>query len=140
MKRIEPIIFRRANDVKKGWGKEVQITNHIISDTEKDFPTGYSGKLLVYDKAGAVSSLHFHKVKCETFFCSRGEFELHYIDLETAERHSRLMVEGDIVEIPPGNPHQVVSKSEYGIIIEFASSDYTFDNYRIGKGDSQNKS
>jgi len=43
--------------VKKGWGKEI-----IFASTPE-----YCGKLLVFDKAGAKCSMHFHLDKHETW-------------------------------------------------------------------------
>ena len=136
MKKIEPITFEKATDVPKGWGKEVQIVNEVVED-QTSFPSGYSGKLLVYTKRNATSSLHFHIRKHETFYCLCGEFLINYFDLDIAQILTRKICAGDKVRIPPGNPHQIICLTNEGTIIEFASSDYTFDNYRIGKGDSQ---
>lgn len=137
-RRLEKIWFSKGRDVPKGWGKEVHITNHIVLPGEQ-FPIGYSGKLLVYDRKGAVSSMHFHTVKHETFYILKGEFIVWYYDPDNADIKHEITLEGDKVEIPPNNPHQVICKGNNGIIIEFASSDYAWDNYRIAKGDSQTK-
>jgi quercetin dioxygenase-like cupin family protein len=132
---ITPITFKKALIVPKGWGSEVQITNNETT-FELQLPTGYSGKLLVYDKVGAVSSLHFHTVKHETFYVLWGSFQLIYFNHENADRLEKTLIEGDIVVIPPNNPHQLICRTQ-GNIVEFASTDYSWDNYRIGKGDSQ---
>lgn len=135
--KIKPISFGRAYNIKKGWGEERIITNHIVLD--EPFPTGYSGKLLIYNKKGALSSAHIHHIKSENFFVIFGSFEFRYYNLETGDQLSKVLVEGDVVDIPPGNPHQLLSMTDSGTIIEFASTDYAWDNYRIGKGDSQTR-
>lgn len=135
---IPAITFKKAMDVPKGWGKEVWIANNIVLDGE-NFPTGYSGKLLVYDKEGAKSSMHYHVVKHETFYVVKGEFVLWYFNHKNADLLHEVVVEGDVVTIPPYNPHQLVLRGAHGVIIEFASTDYAWDNIRIGKGDSQAK-
>jgi quercetin dioxygenase-like cupin family protein len=132
---IKNISFSMAIDKPKGWGKERQIINQVVLPDET-FPKGYSGKLLVYEKAGAVSSMHFHTVKHETFYVLTGTFAFYYYNPENADVLKRVLWPGDVVEIPPCNPHQLVCE-ETGIIIEFASTDYAWDNYRVGKGDSQ---
>jgi mannose-6-phosphate isomerase-like protein (cupin superfamily) len=136
--KIPTITFKRSQDVPKGWGREVWIANNIVLDGEP-FPTGYSGKLLVYEREGAKSSMHYHTVKHETFYILKGEFTVWYYDPENADLLHKDVVGGDIVTIPPYNPHQVVLRSSSGVIIEFASTDYSWDNFRIGKGDSQIK-
>lgn len=133
--KIPTITFARAKDVPKGWGKEVWIANNVVTDGR--FPTGYSGKLLVYDKEGAKSSMHFHTVKHETFYVAKGEFVVWYYNPDNADLLHEIVREGDTVTIPPNNPHQVVLRGASGVIIEFASTDYPWDNFRVGKGDSQ---
>jgi quercetin dioxygenase-like cupin family protein len=81
------------------------------------------GKFLCYTKDGAVSSMHFHKEKHETFYVFSGKFEFRYIDTETADIKSKILVEGDVVEIPPLCPHQLVCLN-VGFIIEFSTTDY----------------
>lgn len=137
-KPFKSIQFRRATEVPKGWGKEVRIVNETVLD-EEEFPTGYSGKLLVYDKAGAVSSMHFHTVKHETFYVLSGRFVFSFYNPENAEKVIIVLVGGDIVSIPTSNPHQISCEAP-GTIIEFASTDYSWDNYRVEKGDSQRSS
>jgi|WetSurMetagenome_2_1015567.scaffolds.fasta_scaffold546919_2 hypothetical protein len=134
IKQITISQIDESNTVLKGWGKEIQIVNH----TEPDhFPLGYSGKILVYSKRSAKSSMHYHVVKHETFFVLQGGFTLLYYNPDTAELKRELLIERSVVDIPPYNPHQLVCNSDEGRIIEFASTDYNWDNYRIGKGDSQ---
>lgn len=137
--KLNTITFGRATDVKKGWGKEVVIVNKNINNdiTLNNFPTGYSGKLLCYDKAGAVSSSHFHHEKWEVFYLFLGRVNFYYYNPNNADQLCKELIEGDVVDIPPGNPHQIVCL-EPAIIIEIASTDYYWDNFRIGKGDSQN--
>ena len=49
-------------EVKKVWGKEVWIANC----------PKYCGKLLYLDE-GAVSSMHYHREKQETFYALSGQ-------------------------------------------------------------------
>ena len=52
-------------EVEKTWGKELWIVNCLE----------YCGKLLSLSK-GALSSLHFHKEKKETFYALKGQVAL----------------------------------------------------------------
>lgn len=137
IKRSEGIHFFSAGEIKKGWGHEVTVVNNDVIDCL--FPTGYSGKLLVYNKQYALSSMHYHSIKHETFYVLEGKFRFTYYDLEQAIPISRDLQRGDVVVIPPCNPHQVLCLTSSGTIIEFASTDYGWDNFRIAKGDSQTK-
>lgn len=139
---LRTITFGIGRKVKKGWGHELQIVNHhpeMASNPREDFPLGYSGKLLVYEKAGAVSSMHFHTVKDETFYVAQGKFRLQYFDPKTADMLTKELNPNDVVSIPPTNPHQLICL-EAGYIVEFASTDHEWDNFRVAKGDSQKKS
>lgn len=121
------IKFPEAREVSKGWGKEVIFTPQFAS---------YCGKLLVYKKNGAISSMHYHAEKHETFYVLSGIFKLKYYDLNTADLKSRDLKAGDSIVIPPHNPHQLFC-IEAGTILEASTKDDPFDNYRIAKGDSQ---
>jgi mannose-6-phosphate isomerase-like protein (cupin superfamily) len=125
----QTINIKQAHNIPKGWGRETIIANFF-----GEF--GYAGKLLIYDKAGAVSSMHWHKEKHETFYILSGQFYLKYYNLNNADEIETSLKVGDVVVIPPNNPHQLTC-IEAGTIIEFSSKDNTADNYRIIKGDSQ---
>lgn len=135
MTPIKPISFLHEAGLPKGWGREVLIVNHAAK-YNNNFPTGYSGKLLVYDKAGATSSMHYHVIKHETFYVLCGKFLLTYYDLNNADSQVKPLEAGDVVIIPPSNPHRLQCVTP-GTIVEFATTDYSDDNYRIMKGDSQ---
>jgi mannose-6-phosphate isomerase-like protein (cupin superfamily) len=133
---VKGIEFHRTQDTPKGWGHETLIVN--LSDL--NLSAGYCGKFLVYERNGALSSMHFHISKHETFYVFSGEFEFYYHNPKTGEKLSRTLAAGDVVIIPPNNPHQLFCKIN-GIIIEFSTKDKgESDNFRIAGGDSQIKS
>lgn len=135
---LRRIVFGSTDKVEKGWGHETQIVNIDPEAYKGELPQGYSGKLLVYTRDGAISSMHFHTKKHETFFVAQGEFQLFYYNPDTAEKLMKELHAGDKVIIPPFNPHQLFCVKA-GTIIEFATHDYYWDNYRVGAGDSQKK-
>ena len=114
--------------VPKGWGEEVIITNN-----EK-----YCGKILRFNK-GAKFSMHFHKDKEETWYVLSGEFIVKTIDTTNASVAVKQLRPGDVWHNPPLLPHQLICV-EAGTIIEVSTPDSVEDNYRVGKGDSQNAS
>jgi mannose-6-phosphate isomerase-like protein (cupin superfamily) len=117
--------MRLEGYVEKGWGSEF-----IWATNEK-----YCGKFLKFNK-GAKFSMHFHKEKDESWFVLSGKFRLVWIDTENAERNKEELVEGDTWHNPPLVPHQVTCLEE-GTLIEVSTPDSVEDNYRVGKGDSQ---
>ena len=68
-----------------------------------------------------------------------GIFTLKFFNHLNADELQKTLSIGDIVIIPPGILTKFIISQLTGTIIEFASADYEWDNYRIGKGDSQTK-
>jgi mannose-6-phosphate isomerase-like protein (cupin superfamily) len=118
---------RLTGYVEKGWGSEF-----IFATNEK-----YCGKLLKF-KQYAMFSMHFHAEKDETWYVLSGKFLVRYIDTKTANVYEKELIEGMTWRNEPLFPHQVMCL-EAGTIIEVSTPDSVEDNYRVGKGDSQNK-
>lgn len=123
MKNIKKRNLERT--VEKGWGQEFWIVNN-----EK-----YCGKILQFN-AGSKFSMHYHVNKEETFYVLKGHLIIKYYDLTNAEQKMEHLACGDIVDIPPCNPHKIEA-IEDSTIIEISTHHEDSDSYRIGKGDSQ---
>lgn len=92
-------------EVKKVWGKEVWIVN-----CDK-----YCSKLLRLDK-GAVSSMHYHKIKQETFYALDGTASL------TIEGRDYMMTPFSRPKtIMPGQKHQFTGLSSNIVILEVST-------------------
>jgi quercetin dioxygenase-like cupin family protein len=107
--------------VEKGWGYELWIHND-----EK-----YCGKLLFFN-AGKKCSLHFHKLKHETFYLQSGKLKCTFIDGDAIEHV--ILSPGDVKEIYPGLIHQMEAVEDT-IMFEFSTQHFDEDSYRIEKGD-----
>lgn len=110
--------------VPKGWGYEKWIVNN-----EK-----YCGKVLFLAKDRKLS-WHYHKLKDETFFVTKGEVILFYgFDTDIKNAQTLLLREGDIFHVPVGLIHRLhaVKDSE---IIEFSTQHFDEDSIRLEKGD-----
>lgn len=118
---------RLEGKVDKGWGYEI-----IWATNEK-----YCGKLMIFERAGAKFSMHFHKEKDETWFVNAGSFKLIYCDTTTATYMEKVLKEGDVWRNLPMVPHQLVALQPNSIIFEVSTPDSVEDNYRIIPGDSQ---
>ncbi|NBP01222.1 MAG: cupin domain-containing protein [Proteobacteria bacterium] len=117
--------MRLKGNVEKGWGSE-----EIWATNDK-----YCGKMMHFNE-GAKFSMHFHAEKDETWYVLTGDFQVNYIDTETAMiKHARL-APGNVWHNPPLMPHQLVCFKE-GTIIEVSTPDSVEDNYRVLPGDSQ---
>ena len=113
--------------VEKGWGYEL-----IWATNDK-----YCGKLMVFQKAGARFSMHFHREKDETWFVNSGVFKVAYIDTKDSTLYEKELKEGEVWRNPPLQPHQLICLTKEGSVTEVSTPDSVEDNYRIGPGDSQ---
>jgi mannose-6-phosphate isomerase-like protein (cupin superfamily) len=113
---------------KKGWGQEVWVINS----------SDYCMKFLIFN-AGSKGSMHFHVSKHETWYIQSGKISLTTINTENAEKKEIILSEGDLVDIPRLNPHQVYALEDT-TIIEVSTQHFEDDSYRVLPGDSQNKS
>lgn len=118
---------RLQGKVDKGWGYEV-----IWATNDK-----YCGKIMIFERAGAKFSMHFHKEKEETWFVNAGKFKLIWCDTKTATYHEQILEEGAVWHNPPLQPHQLEALVPNSMIFEVSTADSVEDNYRIIPGDSQ---
>lgn len=124
---VQPISFLKSEYHPKAWGQEIWWVNN----------DKYCAKSLRFD-AGKEFSDHFHWLKEETWICVSGELVLEYYDLSNADKLTKTIGAGDVIHIPPGNPHKLRAVTD-ALIWEVSSKHYESDSYRIGKGSSQSK-
>jgi quercetin dioxygenase-like cupin family protein len=100
----------------KVWGEEHWIVNEA-----------YCGKKLVIEK-GASCSLHYHKLKDETFYVLSG---LVRMDLGTEQWDEvRTLRPGDSVRVKPWTIHRFTGL-EPSEVIEFSTHHEDSDSYRL---------
>jgi mannose-6-phosphate isomerase-like protein (cupin superfamily) len=121
---------RLSGVVKKGWGYEL-----IWATNDK-----YCGKIMVFEKAGAKFSMHFHREKDESWFVNSGKFKVRWIDTSNATLYEKELKEGDTWHNPPLQPHQLEALVDNSSITEVSTADSVEDNYRLIPGDSQSVS
>ena len=115
--------------VKKGWGFEI-----VWANNDK-----YCGKLLVFDRAGAKTSLVFHKEKAKSWFVNAGKFKITFIDVATGEMKEAIVDEGKTIDFGALGPHRVEALVADSVIFEVGTSDYVEDRFRLAPGDTQTK-
>lgn len=113
--------------IDKGWGFEL-----IFANTDK-----YCGKLLVFERAGAKTSLVFHKEKVKSWFVNSGKFKITYIDLVTGGTKEATLEEGQTADFGSLSPHQIEALVDNSVIFEVGTSDYKEDRFRLAPGDTQ---
>ena len=111
----------------KGWGKEEWIINC----------PDYCMKFLDF-KAGTKGSMHFHVSKHETWYIAYGKLMLSTINTDNADKSQVILTQGDVVDIPRLNPHQVEALEDTRII-EVSTQHFEEDSYRVLPGTSQIK-
>ena len=111
------IKFGVVKYVEKEWGYERWLTN----------TSEYCTKELGLKK-GWRCSLHFHKVKDETFYIAKGKV---LIETEVNEKiKEEIVITGDFIRITPGMKHRF-SGLEESIILESSTHHEDSDSYRI---------
>ena len=121
--------LQQPGQVKKGWGFEL-----VWANNDK-----YCGKLLVFDRAGAKTSMVLHKEKAKSWFINAGKFKITFIDVATGEVKEAVLDEGKTVDFGALGPHQVEALVAGSIIFEVGTSDYVEDRFRLAPGDTQTK-
>ena len=115
--------------VDKGWGFEL-----VFANNDK-----YCGKLLIFERAGAKTSLVFHKEKAKSWFINAGKFKGKFIDVSTGEMKEAVLEEGQTADFGQLGPHQIESLMPNSIIFEVGTGDYIEDRFRLAPGDTQTK-
>jgi hypothetical protein len=121
--------LQNIGKVDKGWGFEL-----VFANNDK-----YCGKLLVFEKAGAKTSLVFHKEKAKSWFVNAGKFKISYIDVATGEIKQSELDEGQTADFGPLGPHQIEALVDNSMIFEVGTADYIEDRFRLVPGDTQTK-
>jgi mannose-6-phosphate isomerase-like protein (cupin superfamily) len=115
--------------IDKGWGFEI-----VFANNDK-----YCGKLLIFEKAGAKTSLVFHKEKSKSWFINAGRFKVTFIDVTTGEIKQSELGEGQTADFGPLGPHQIEALVDNSMIFEVGTADYIEDRFRLSPGDTQKK-
>ena len=97
---------------EKVWGREEWIANNHK----------YCGKKLILNK-GKRCSLHYHKLKDETFYLQSGKI------LMELDGFEMVLNPGEYIEIPKTNSHRF-SGLEDSVIFEFSTQHFDSDSYR----------
>jgi len=108
----------------KGWGREIWIANNPL----------YCGKILEIAK-GKRCSLHFHKLKTESFYLRAGRLRVRVKEsAEAATIREFELHEGQCMDVPLGLVHQMEALED-SELYEFSTQHFDSDSHRIEKGD-----
>jgi mannose-6-phosphate isomerase-like protein (cupin superfamily) len=108
----------------KGWGREVWIANNEL----------YCGKILEINK-GKRCSLHYHKLKTESFYLRTGRLKIRVKESPEAEVIEEFeLVAGECMDVPPGLVHQMEALEDTELF-EFSTQHFNSDSHRLIRGD-----
>jgi mannose-6-phosphate isomerase-like protein (cupin superfamily) len=110
--------------VPKGWGREVWIANNEL----------YCGKILEI-KQGKRCSLHYHKIKNESFYLRSGRLLVRVKEnADSAVVEEFEMKPGDCMDVPRGLVHQMEALED-AELYEFSTQHFDSDSRRLINGD-----
>jgi mannose-6-phosphate isomerase-like protein (cupin superfamily) len=110
--------------VPKGWGREVWIANNDL----------YCGKILEI-RRGKRCSLHFHKLKTESFYLRVGRLKVRVKESAESETMEEFELRaGECMDIPRGLVHQMEALED-AELLEFSTQHFDSDSHRIVSGD-----
>jgi mannose-6-phosphate isomerase-like protein (cupin superfamily) len=117
------IFLKKPKRVEKNWGYELVFANNEENN--------YCGKILHIYKAHKFS-MHFHDIKCETFYILNGKVQVSLLDLtsKNGDVLTRILNVGDCLDLPRLQPHQIEALEESDII-EASTFHRDEDSYRI---------
>ena len=107
--------------VKKDWGREIVFAN--------DEKNNYCGKILEVRK-GEGFKMHFHIIKCETFYIISGKLRVVLIDTTDRSLHTGTLNQGDCLDLERFVPHAVEALEDC-VIIEASTFHRDSDSFRI---------
>ncbi len=110
--------------VPKGWGREVWIANNDL----------YCGKILEIKK-GKRCSLHYHKLKTESFYLHSGRLRVRVKESPEAGTIEEFELEaGQCMDVPRGLVHQMEALED-AELFEFSTQHFDSDSHRLVRGD-----
>lgn len=118
---VKRLTLDHLKRVESYWGHEIWIVNK----------PEYCGKLLFFKK-GHKLSLHYHRIKDETFYLQSGHLKVRLRYQDGQDEYIE-MLPGDSMHIPPGQMHQMEGLED-SELFEFSTQHFDDDSYRVEKG------
>ena len=108
----------------KGWGREIWIANNEL----------YCGKILEI-RQGKRCSLHYHKLKTESFYLRSGRLKIRVKESPESEVIEEFeLIAGECMDVPPGLVHQMEALEDTELF-EFSTQHFNSDSHRLVRGD-----
>lgn len=91
----------------------------------------YCSKILVFEKQGSKTPLHFHKDTVKTWFVNAGKFKIQWVDTKDGKPYAQELVEGSTFHVDPLTPVKLESLIDNSVIAETSNSSKD-DFYTLG--------
>jgi mannose-6-phosphate isomerase-like protein (cupin superfamily) len=105
------------------WGMEITWSK------QKD----YQGKILVFEKAGYVTDMHFHKQTDKSWFINSGSAKVTWIDTSTGNIFEKDLSEGATFDIPALTPVKLEALADGTSVSEVNNQSDTNDYFIVVK-------
>jgi quercetin dioxygenase-like cupin family protein len=104
------------------FGKEI-----VWADT-----SDYCSKILIFEKQGSATPLHFHREIKKTWFVNSGKFKVVWVDTKDAKTYAQELVEGGVFHIDALTPVKLTALADNSVIAETSSKKDDNDYYMLG--------
>ena len=118
--------LQKLGKIDRHWGYEI-----VWANNEK-----YSGKILVFEKAGSKTTLTLTKERQKSWFVQHGRFKLIFIDIKTGKGGETIIEEGKTVDIAEMSPHSLEALTPNSMIFEVGTADDINDNFKLSPDDA----
>lgn len=112
----------KNNIVKTDYGYDI-----VWADNEL-----YCSKILIFEKQGAKTPLHFHKNKTKTWFVNAGKFRVQWIDTADGKSYAQELEEGSVFHIEALTPVMLESMANNSAMAETSNINNSSDFCRLG--------
>lgn len=116
----------KSGKIDKEWGYEIIWASNNF----------YCGKILVFEKEGATTTLVIHKNRKKSWFVNSGRFRILFTDIKTGKSHAAILEEGKTVDIAEMSPHSVEAMAPNSMIFEVGTPDDLADQFRLTPDDA----
>ena len=116
--------------IDKDWGYEIVWASNEF----------YCGKILVFEKVGAKTTVVIHKDRKKSWFVNAGRFQILFTDVKTGNSTAAILDEGKTVDIGEMSPHSVEALAPNSMIFEVGTPDNLADYFRLTPDDAQKSS
>lgn len=91
----------------------------------------YCGKILMFERAGGKTPLHFHKTRNKNWFVNAGQFKIQWVNTEDGKVYAQVLDEGSTFFVPALMPVMLESTKDNSVIAEVGSGAVNNDVYRL---------